>query len=529
MEEPAVAVRSTSDLTNPAFFSHAANTIIQLSFGPFFSVPQAYLFLTHFWPYAMAFFGKSLKNPVSQIKKESVPVKPSTTSKRNLAKSALLVSHPPRRKASHTEPANTTTASPRKRRRTNLTPLSSSTPFGDESSDEDGYDVKSSRSASAIPRSIEEAPIDAKRSIRLGLDSIDAKDGILSIIHAADVASLELGKFVPALKASRDDDLKVRLYYPGAESPERYQLVFQKDKLDSVQEILRTVETMPDVYLTPEQADEFTDENTGIIRKLQRAHNIKSTSDFKDAIQLYNSKIKHYRKDGTFAKNLDQLHYLPHRFVQLLLDQIYDRAVSPEVDNLLKYKNGTDNIYGELRPPFISRIFKATGLKSDHIFLDLGSGCGNVVLQAALQVGCASWGCEMMNNACELAEKQNREFAARCRLWGIASGSVHLESGDFLENEPTKEILKKADVILVNNQAFTPKLNDKLKMFFLDLKDGAKVVSLKPFTGGGGARNQNDLGNIFGEVVSDHFYADDVSWTDQGGDYHIATRVGKVS
>jgi len=161
------------------------------------------------------------------------------------------------------------------------------------------------------------------------------------------------------------------------------------------------------------------------------------------------------------------------------------------------------------------------------ILLDLGSGCGNVVLQAALQVGCESWGCEMMPNACTLAAKQEREFAARCRLWGIAPGKVHLEQGDFLENEPTKKILKKADVILVNNQAFTPKLNDVLRMLFLDLKYGCRVVSLKPFVRSDqiGSRNENDLGNIFSESKKGHFYANDVSWTDNGiGDYYVATR-----
>jgi len=222
----------------------------------------------------------------------------------------------------------------------------------------------------------------------------------------------------------------------------------------------------------------------------------------------------------------------PKKFIQLVLDQIYDRAVSPDVDTLTKYKNGTDNVYGELKFPFISRIFSETGLKSDQIFLDLGSGCGNVVLQAALQVGCESWGCEMMPNACTLASKQKKEFAARCRLWGIAPGKVCLERGDFLENEATKKILKKADVILVNNQAFTPRLNDKLKMFFLDLKDGCKVVSLKPFVRNDqiSSRNENDLGNIFSESKKGHFYANDVSWTDSGiGDYYIATRGGPCS
>ena len=34
---------------------------------------------------------------------------------------------------------------------------------------------------------------------------------------------------------------------------------------------------------------------------------------------------------------------------------------------------------------------------------------------------------------------------------------------------------------LVNNYAFTPALNDKLSLLFLDLKEGTKIISLKPF------------------------------------------------
>jgi len=266
--------------------------------------------------------------------------------------------------------------------------------------------------------------------------------------------------------------------------------------------------------------------NTGIIRKLEQGKNSKSLSKFKEAIQLYNTKVQQYFKEGIFAKNLDLRHDLPLSFIELVLDQIYDRAVSPAVDSLREYKNGTDNVYGELKYPFVTRIFKETALKSDQIFLDLGSGCGNVVLQAALQIGCESWGCEVMPNACTLALKQKKEFYARCRLWGIAPGKVHLNSGNFLENEATLETLKKADVVLVNNQAFTPELNDQLKMLFLDLKHGCKVVSLKPFVKEvRSERNENDLGNIFGESRCLDWYAGDVSWTDSGrGEYFVAVR-----
>lgn len=34
---------------------------------------------------------------------------------------------------------------------------------------------------------------------------------------------------------------------------------------------------------------------------------------------------------------------------------------------------------------------------------------------------------------------------------------------------------------LVNNYAFTPALNDRLSLLFLELKDGTRIISLKPF------------------------------------------------
>ncbi|MBN6743433.1 hypothetical protein JKG47_23855, partial [Acidithiobacillus sp. MC6.1] len=81
----------------------------------------------------------------------------------------------------------------------------------------------------------------------------------------------------------------------------------------------------------------------------------------------------------------------------------------------------------ELLDSVISKILKETKLMSDQVFLDLGSGVGNVVLQAALEVGCESWGCEMMKNAYTLADRQKEEFQARCRLWGGKPGRVRLE------------------------------------------------------------------------------------------------------
>jgi H3 lysine-79-specific histone-lysine N-methyltransferase len=129
----------------------------------------------------------------------------------------------------------------------------------------------------------------------------------------------------------------------------------------------------------------------------------------------------------------------------------------------------------------------------------------------------------MMENACNLAEAQKKEFTARCRMWGIAPGKVHLERGDFRKSERTLAALKRADVVLVNNQAFTSELNDHLVNIFLDLKIGCKIVSLKSFVHDNKIA-ENDVASSILEVEHLRYHEGYVSWTGAGGTFCISTR-----
>lgn len=62
---------------------------------------------------------------------------------------------------------------------------------------------------------------------------------------------------------------------------------------------------------------------------------------------------------------------------------------------LKDYKNGTGNIYGEVRDGLIDDIINQTGLKSESLFVDLGFGHGNVCLHVAMAVGCETRGIEL--------------------------------------------------------------------------------------------------------------------------------------
>jgi H3 lysine-79-specific histone-lysine N-methyltransferase len=305
----------------------------------------------------------------------------------------------------------------------------------------------------------------------------------------------------------------------------RYEIVYGKDKINAVEDIKKIVRFVYENFLSQEDATPF-DPHTGFCRQLERysSSTINNGAGFKAAIKEYNKRLFNLQKSGTIKRYLDDLHSLPSDLVAFIMNQVYDRAVAPSVEITRKYENGTDNVYGELHAPFISEILvERAKMTSDQVFVDLGSGVGQVVLQAALEIGCESWGCEQMETLKPLADDMLKEFEARCELWGVAPGRARLICGDFLQNERIHKALKRADVVLVNNQAFTSQLNDSLVRLFLDLKPGCRVVSLKSFVHEHKSAS-NDLALNLLDVEELTYPSDYVSWTDKGGTYCISTR-----
>lgn len=305
-----------------------------------------------------------------------------------------------------------------------------------------------------------------------------------------------------------------------------FELAKKKDKLDVVRDIIRVIENVRETYIADETVRADLDV---IIRQLERSSNDKilNLAVFKDNVDKYNQAVLHALKSGAVVKTIDKQHVLSNGLVGLILNQVYDRVVTPKVDLLKNYKNGTDNVYGEMNQNFVTQALSDNlRMTSKQIFIDLGSGVGNVVLQAALQIGCESWGCEMMEAPSKLAKEQYQEFRARCKLWGIQPGRVRIVHGDFTNHHSIRDVLKTADVVLANNQAFTPDLNEMLKQMFLDLKTGCKIVSLKKFTTSS-KHNINDIASrILSEAICYRWPEKGVSWTDGLGEYHISTKEG---
>ncbi|KAL8683767.1 MAG: hypothetical protein Q9186_000253 [Xanthomendoza sp. 1 TL-2023] len=348
------------------------------------------------------------------------------------------------------------------------------------------------------------------------------------MIHAVEVATIDKPTEYRLAFPQEVEQHTVRLQYPSASQQEIFEMVepIRSDDFKPLDDIKETLEVIVDHYLPPADATAFRDDSHGLLRKLKRARDKKDGAAYVSLIGDWNAAITKLRLNGSITDVLDETIRLELTIIERILTQTYARTVSPRVSTLRAYENGTDNVYGELLPKFVSEIFRKTNLGPNHVFIDLGSGVGNVVLQAALEIGCESWGCEIMENACVLANLQEQEFKARCRLWGLAVGDINLQRGDFLENQMINSILPKADVILVNNQAFTPELNDHLTSKFLDLKEGCKVVSLKSFVPKDHkitSRNLNAACNVL-DVVKERYFSASLSWSDGYGDYYISKK-----
>ena len=145
---------------------------------------------------------------------------------------------------------------------------------------------------------------------------------------------------------------------------------------------------------------------------------------------------------------------LPTDVVHRIVDETYQRAVGPHIDVLRRYEAFSSEVYGELMPAFVSDVVRATGMHERSLFLDLGSGVGNVVMQASLETGCRSYGIEIMPGPAGIARSQLAQFRTRCRMWGVRMGEVELEEGDMLKSPKVDELVKSADVVLVNNKVF---------------------------------------------------------------------------
>ncbi|QLQ78323.1 hypothetical protein HG537_0A05700 [Torulaspora globosa] len=329
-------------------------------------------------------------------------------------------------------------------------------------------------------------------------------------------------------KRYKDDSgvLKVALRSPLYPTySEEYHVDFSRESriYNSMSEIGKLIEYSALIYLPEKYADEL---KRSIIPELNAAFDSSDDLLFAAKIDEYNRLIETVPRDEVI-EHLAQLKTMPPSFIHDLLHIVYTRSIHPNYKKLKEYEAFSNYVYGELLPNFLSNVYSQCGLNSNSIFMDLGSGVGNCVVQAALEYGCKlSFGCEIMSNASALTELQNEELIKRCKLTGLKFPKLEFSlRKSFINNDRVNELIPQSDVILINNFLFDSDMNQQVEKIIQNVKVGCKIITLKNLRPCGYTINFFNLDSILNRLHVQRFELKEgsVSWTHNGGEYFIST------
>ncbi|XP_072757242.1 histone-lysine N-methyltransferase, H3 lysine-79 specific isoform X3 [Anoplolepis gracilipes] len=205
-----------------------------------------------------------------------------------------------------------------------------------------------------------------------------------------------------------------------------------------------------------------------------------------------------------------------------ILQQTYNQAVV-EPDKLNQYEPFSPEVYGETSYELVCQMIDQIDVTDDDVFVDLGSGVGQVVLQMAAATLCKICiGVERADVPSTYAQSMEINFRKWLNWYGKRCGEYRLVKGDFLADEH-RESITGATIVFVNNFAFGPTVDHQLKERFADLRDGARIVSSKSFCPLNFRitdRNLSDIGTIM-HVSEMSPLKGSVSWTGKPVSYYL--------
>jgi len=142
-----------------------------------------------------------------------------------------------------------------------------------------------------------------------------------------------------------------------------------------------------------------------------------------------------------------------------IIDKSYSEVIThPEILN--RYKNMSSQTYGESNMPLVSKLVAEIKQMEGQIFVDLGSGVGQVCMMvAALSRASKCFGIELMPNPAHYAANLLANFQSRAQQSGVTLCPIELIHGDFLQSEAVKTALSSAGLVYINNPSFAPELN----------------------------------------------------------------------
>lgn len=310
--------------------------------------------------------------------------------------------------------------------------------------------------------------------------------------------------------------MELRLNSPVGGSPAIYQWPLNKKKgYDEAREIIETIiwgcKDIPDLEVP-------------LKKNILQNVDVNSYESMKALTKRYNKAISNILslEKGT-QKFCDRLNQIASKeLLHHVIQQTYSAAVT-NAEELNRYQAFSPDVYGETSFDLIAQMIDQINLTKDDVFMDLGSGVGQVVLQVAATSLCrVCIGIERAEVPAKYAKAMENKFKFWMQWYGKKYGAFQLVKGDFFDDAHREKFFE-SSVIFVNNFAFGPSVDHKLKQRFAELKHGTKIVSSKSFCPLNFRitdRNLSDIGTIMNitEITPN---SSSVSWTDKPVTYYL--------
>ncbi|CAL2048513.1 unnamed protein product [Caenorhabditis brenneri] len=223
---------------------------------------------------------------------------------------------------------------------------------------------------------------------------------------------------------------------------------------------------------------------------------------FREFVTKFNEKMEEVRKDQNQLAKLplafQEFERLPKLSVENaihLMDFAYRMAIpNPSVLN----KGRSNQTYGEINPLQMVSIFDELKLTKEDVFMDMGSGIGQLVLLASLITPMQmSYGIELVETAANLAKAQQSWLSRVLNHVGKRHNRFRLFKKDFTNPIFVSMILDRVTVILVNNHVFGEDLMSELQPLLIRCRDGTRFVTTKPLVlGGRNGKERRCLGPV---------------------------------
>lgn len=162
------------------------------------------------------------------------------------------------------------------------------------------------------------------------------------------------------------------------------------------------------------------------------------------------------------------------------INRAYTKVIQ-KPETLNKYQAWSPMTYGEISFKFVCQMMNMIDISSTDVFIDIGLGVGNVVLQMA---GYAEMkkciGIEYVPLRIEHALGIQNEFERQIKTHSKRANLCEFIEGDFMTDEHL-EIVKTGTIFFINNLMFEAETNQWLQTVFQEFPNETKIFSTKRF------------------------------------------------